>query len=189
MLYEIHVTVDETQKVKVSGTDLKYVLVQNTKGSHPTQLIMTKWVSAKSAEDAIRAAQEFANELAQMGFKVLREKVEHELTANEFDLKLEQPHYTEFHIKIPTNLNRHDELFKLGERHNIAWSSIIEASKPSKPIPISTLRFKEGTVEHSLRCKDQWIQELTNAGFTWLGKMHQELCIYDSFIELDDGWS
>lgn len=167
---------------------LNYILVKNEYGKNAWQLIITKWVNESSAQDAILAAKELADQLRKQGLTVVRTKVEHEVNVLPPQYMLRKDEYFEFHIKIKvTSGAQYQQLKKLGKSHNVIWSTLVQ-SKTNEFTPISTLRIKAGSLDKAMWAKDTWIAQLKAQDVTLGAKMHQELCVYDDNESFDLGW-
>jgi len=149
---------------------------------------MVNWVNRDSKTEAIERAQALGRHLAAQGLRIIRVKVEHELVHVSLDTSLQPNEYFEFHIKIPVkHSSEYDRLQALGRPHGVIWSTLVQ-SKTVEFVPISTLRIKTGTVGEALARKAQWVDTLNQHDIHLHAKMHQELCIYDDCVELDEGW-
>jgi hypothetical protein len=197
MLYEVHITIDENQYIQLRnvcmdqtqfGDKLKCILVKNTSGIHQWQLIATAWVNCTEHQQAIGRAHEIADVLRQHDLTILRTKVEIELHNVDEKYVLEPKQYFEFHMKVPIqHAEQYEALKRLGTEHDILWSTLVQ-SKTMDFIPISTIRSKTGTYSEAVKRKSEWLRALRENNFQVDVKMHQELCIFDDWLEIDNGW-
>jgi len=191
-LYEIHVSVDPDQYILLKQVcldeKLNYIWVKNDQGKNSSQLIITKWVMRGNNKSAIERALELANMLKLKGLKIVRTKVELELPDVDPDYNLKENEYWEFHIKVPIkNSQDYKTLEEISKPYHAVLSTLVQ-SKYIEFLPISTLRYKSGNKSEALRKKAEWVEYLKQAGFHLTSKMHQELCIFDDNVQLDEGW-
>lgn len=192
-LFEIHISVDPDQFIELQAycavNGMKVLLVKNTRGLHQWQLLVTVWVMRETGEQAIQRAQELAAELEAVNLRVMRTKVEFELNESKISEELmSRCCYYEFHIKIPTNdLIKFEAIKKASELHQIKWSVLVQ-SKETQFMPIATIRTKCLDVQEAVATKNRFMDMLKAMNVRVHSKMHQEMCIYDNFEGLDEGW-
>ncbi len=192
MLYEIHVTVDESQylllKRVAADEKLTSIMIRNEYGQNPFQLMITRWTDKESVEAAIVKAKEIAKMLQSKGLRVIRTKVETEIANFSDDFVPLGEEYFEFHMKVPfSDGNKYERLQEICKSHDAKISILIQ-SKALEFIPICTLRFDQCTKKEAVERRSKWIDSIREAGFPLSAKMHSELCVYDDNRALDQGW-
>lgn len=209
-LYEIHVTtqidnqerLDSFKNICLNFKSTKCPYIQSCKpivikldrGTFSTQPMCAISVFAK-IEHVFNIMKLFAQTLTENGFIVRREKIELKLFET---LKTQydkagihfpsefKPEYFEFHCGITMASDDDSENFDIKHAH-LSRSAL--SNKPDN-FRIVTFRNKNtrsyldffGEIEHFLQDLAAW------SGCEQILKTEYELCVYDNFIELDNGW-
>lgn len=196
MLFEIHININvQNAKQEIEwilfceSKGWKAIRTINTRGDYTIQTMMGKYCNRDSKEQAIELANELANKITNAGFNVNRVKVESMAISSLYDnlvLDNDPGMYWEFHMKIPTTFDNFEILettFKNKPKIGFSLSSYGK----SKYI-ICTLRSHTGSRQEFLDYKDQCCKIIKDLGFSIRNKIHFELCVYDTNVELDNNW-
>ena len=150
--------------------------------------MMSKWCKRKDKSEAIIHAHELADIVTKHGLKVVRVKVEAMLERNlDVSLNGEKDRYFEFHMKIViNNISSLKHLINLMK--GVPHVGVSLSIRSETQYPILTIRLHTGTAINALVYKDQIIDNLKKEGFHISEKIQNELSVYDTFPELDEGW-
>lgn len=202
-IFEVHITVEyEGKFVKLYDFILKHQqlkMVFAVSSVNNNQLMVSYFSKQASEKLVIDSANKLAKEMEQNEIKVLRVKVEgHNVkntpqTSLDFfevknylykNYKYERP-YFEFHVKV--NITSHCLVLEriCGNFPFVAVSYNICSSNCK---PLLTIRvYNEGFIQ-AKRYKDKVLNYLKSCGYTFDDKIQQEFSIYDTNVELDNGW-
>ena len=199
-MYELHITVEEhpTPEQAVAFTDVctemlgKCLYIQLANGDFPLQLMISRRSDFNDDATAVKWAQTQAEMIRQLGWNVVRIKVEAPFSAKTYGPKLHAM-YTEAHWKFLISegdlhrwrngiglrewLDIHPEL-----RFKHSWNVM----HPEVHYLTARIADKDSMKEQAYL--DQRGADIRNAGFT-VQKQHYERVVYDDRLSLDSGWS
>ena len=190
-MYELHISVEEHPSIEqtVKFTEVceemlgKCLLFQLANGDFPLQLMISRRSELNDDATAVKWARTQAEMIKQLGWNVVRVKVEAPFSSKTYGPKLNSM-YTEahwkFHLYNNTNLRSWlDSRPELGFRHS--WNVMNEG------VNYLTARSQDLNVTRVQTKLDQLGAELVVAGFCPV-KVHYERVLYDSNLRLDHGW-
>jgi hypothetical protein len=198
-LYEIHVSVnlkngqDEIKWLYFCNeNNYKSIRVLNDTGSNNIQNMISKWCNRKNDDEAIYYADQITYNIQKAGFEVIRTKVEAMMLHLDYDkisLDDQKNIYWEIHYKVV--VKDYAELLKLikwKEINNFPNIGLSISSYGNTRYPIITIRMHSGSRDNILQYKNIIIDSMKNNGFHITDKIQQEISIYDTFPEEDNGW-
>jgi hypothetical protein len=160
----------------------------------PRQFMMSKYCHRDNSQSAIDSVKSLSSEIRDMGFKVVRTKVEGMLANREFDtlnIKGKEGVYWEFHAKVCNSFEGLMSLYKKKVQEDKLYRDHVAISMSMyssvKPL-IVTIRVNEGTRDEALRIKNYILDDLKKEGFHIEGKIQSEVSIYDDCSRQDFGW-
>ena len=211
-IFEIHITVDPLdnyvsllsyvkQYEKIRGMKVVYAV-----SSEKNNQYMLSYFTRKDDDKlAIESANKTADELKQLGIKVVRTKVEGHgvegtpMTTEDYKLVesylhdkyngLEGKPYFEFHVKVGNKENEHLDYEKLEmdvEGYEGVAISYNLCSAEKKPL--LTIRVYNDGFLNAQAYKDLIINNMKRKAYVFESKIQQEFSIYDTNSSLDEGW-
>jgi hypothetical protein len=190
LIFKLHITVEEhpTPEQAVAFTDVctemlgKCHYIQLANGDFPLQLMISRRSDFNDDATAVKWAQTQAEMVRQLGWHVVRIKVEAPFSAKTYGPKLHAM-YTEAHWKFdypwPGLREWLDKNPELGFKHS--WNVIQEG------VQYLTARIADKNPMREQAFLDEHGKMLMTAGFQY-HKVHYERVVYDSYLGLDHGW-
>lgn len=195
-MFDVHVTVDETEIYKLNSFvnyhNIELAFAIGSSGTHKQQL-MTSMYSKGNGKEAVLYAIKIKEQMQDFGIKVLRVKIESLANnpgvaefANSAICKGNNHYYYEFHFKVKIDTPKDQEKLDVICKKCHASYAINFLSKNRKD-PLISFRCK-GDYEKALIKREELINDLQNMGLkTLMDGTHYEFTIYDDNYGLDEG--
>jgi hypothetical protein len=190
-LFEIHVSVDPAQVFLLrtyceEREQIKPILACSLKGSHPNQLMISKWFKG-SRIGAVFLSKEVYEDMRKYGLRVERVKVEAMLSSDGVPAEPwagSSDTYFEFHFKVDSAATA-AAVAAFAAEHGLAVS--FSAFKPEVRF-LLTLRMPSacGSIAALKKCEE--ISKLITGAGMGLGKVQREYSVFDTCPEYDEGW-
>lgn len=189
--FQIHVTLkevnlaDKNRFLKIcSDEQVKPLIIELPKGEHINQPMFTKLIQGISLEEALNSIKETAKVFEKNEFVINRVKIEiapenYHLFLN-IKTKYFQPYY-EWHCKVV--VERNILLEELCRKYNAHLSLNSLDNDQTKYITIREFENKESFYNNVRNLETKILD-----GSWKIVKQKFEYCIYDSKLELDNGW-
>lgn len=192
-LFEIHISVDPSQIWQLeqycNKNKIKKIMAVAPNGKHKNQLMISKWKNGKETDVIKRANLMTDNMSEEFNLTILRIKVEamsnsKNVPLNENDIN---DRYFEYHIKYILDNNDLKKMCKHIENTNVAISRNIYTKTENSYLLTFRISGNKG-FNNAEKIKDELIEKLKEKGFHSNDQIQKEYTVYDTNINLDDGW-
>lgn len=205
-VFEIHITVDHEKNNKIYFNLISWArkygkvkIIYAVSLSGNNQYMISYFTRKTNEDDAIKTANQLADEIKGYGMDVLRIKVESHSANNtpmtnlEYDMfsrflknkyKVSKP-YFEFHVKISDNYD-YEKLETIVKDFEGVAVSYNLCSK--NRLPLLTIRVYNLGFILAQKYKDDVLDKMKNMGYKFESAIQQEFSIYDTNPDLDKSW-
>lgn len=198
-MYEIHVLIDPMQekamlsevgKVQQTHPELhscKVMATLTSTGVSPRQPMVSGFYSADNAEDAIAYADRVASTVTDMGYEVVRIKVEYLVNLTDLPAEVYGDNYYEAHVKVGSSMPTPERYRLLAEICLKYGIQLLVNPYSIKMAPVTTMRMYDANASAFAAKHGAFLSDLEANGFT-MYKQHLEMGVHDTNVYTDAGW-